>query len=245
MISTRPSFTSSSTFRRSAPLSSFLTLAVGLVLLVAFATPAVAAGSDDDERRYRNYFEFQAGWDFVPHQSLGGGEVGESRVESANDSFNVGGAIGRHINDWLRAELAFSYREATVDNAGVVAAVAADGDVSLFAGMLNVYADIDLGIPVVPYIGFGIGGGLYKLDVRQKTQGDLEIDDEDSVFVYNAMVGAKVPISEYVDFSLGYRYVATAGGNGTAAVITPETATQEIDSEFDAHEVVAGLKFNF
>ena len=110
--------------------------------------------------------------------------------------------------------------------------------------MLNVYADIDLGIPVVPYIGFGIGGGLYKIDVRHKVAGDLEIDDEDSVFVYNAMVGAKVPISEYVDFSLGYRYVATAGGNGTAAVINSNPA-QEIDSEFDAHEVVAGLKFNF
>lgn len=224
-----------------------MALAVGLALFmfVALATPAIAAEGEDGERRYRNYFEFQAGWDFIPHQTLAGGSAGQSRAESNNDSFNVGGAFGRHINDWLRLELAFTYREAQIDKAGVVAALPADGDMSLFAGILNAYADIDLGVAVVPYIGFGIGGGLYKLDVRQKTQGDLEIDDEDSVFVYNAMVGAKLPISEYVDFSLGYRYVATAGGNGTAVILTPDPATQEIDSEFDAHEVVAGLKFNF
>ena len=231
--------------RSIASIASVVSAAAALIFAVGFEAPAFAADGDDGGRKYSNYFEFQAGWDLIPTQTLQNGPGGQSRVETLDNSFNVGGAVGRHFGDFLRAEVAVSYREGGIDNAGVVTALPADGDISLFAVLANVYADIDLGVAVVPYIGFGIGGGLFKLDVRQKTQGDLEIDDEDAVFVYNAMVGAKVPISEYVDFSLGYRYIAIAGGNGTGAIIAPSPATQQVESEFDAHEVVAGLTFNF
>lgn len=227
------------TRRRSAVsrrlLSGWIPLATVLLIV-----PAASADDHEDDGP-RNYFEFQSGVSHVPNQTLDG-NTGQGSVQPDEAGFIVGGAFGRHFTDMLRGELAITYRQGDLDQAGFTSGTQADGKTSLLAVMLNVYADFPLG-PVTPWVGFGIGGGSYKIDVYQQTAGAFDVDDEDAVFVYNAMVGAAVPVTEVVTFNVGYRYIAIGGDQDTGALVggTPS----QLDSEFDAHEAMLGVRFAF
>ena len=226
---------------------------VALALLLA-VVPALAltseARADDDEDAMPWYLEFQAGPSFIPNQTLTSGNAG-GRVEpdrpDSSGGFNIGGAFGRHFTDLLRAELALTYREVGINGAGLGSSApntVADGDLSMLAFMANVYADFDPGIGITPFVGFGLGFGEVKFDIRQPVDGVLEIDDADIVFAYNAMVGASMQLTKTVEISTTYRYIATPenediGGSNIGGV------TQSIESEFDSHEIVAGLRFRF
>ena len=72
---------------------------------------------------------------------------------------------------------------------------------------------------------------------------ELELDDADSVFVYNAMIGVLVPITEVASASIGYRYIAAEGTDNIGGIIND--VSQDIESEFDAHEISLGLRFHF
>lgn len=224
----------------------------GMTLLLAFLATATASAQSADQKDQdsdRWYFEFQAGPTFALNQTIQDGTTGQGRIEpdrpDTTGAFNVGGALGREMFDFLRAELAVSYREIDASQAGIGAAPHnyADGDISLLAVMGNVYADLDLDIGVIPFAGIGIGFGEVQFDVRQKTANVLEIQDSDIVFVYNAMVGTRIPLTEAAELSAAYRYIATPEiqnlGVGIAGV------AQEIEAEFDAHEIVLGLRFFF
>ena len=156
----------------------------------------------------------------------------------------VAGALGTRIFDFFRAELQVGYREADIDKVGLTSSPSsADGETSLITVMANGYVDFDFDIGIVPYAGFGIGWGQYKLDSRRKTAGELDIDDKDSVFVYNAMVGATIPLTQVFSASIGYRYIATSDPDEIGAIVND--TSQDIEAEFDAHEVSLGLRFHF
>ncbi|MCR9096176.1 MAG: outer membrane beta-barrel protein [bacterium] len=236
------------------PVRHLLPTLAGLFTLALFAGVALSAGDaladDHEEEGTLWYFEFQTGVAHVPNQSIDAGSAatGLGSVQPDEVGVHFGGALGRKITDLFRAEIAITHREADIDQAGLVSGTQADGDLSLFAVMANGYVDLDLGddfFGITPWIGAGIGGGSYKIDVYQTTDGAFEIDDGDPVFVYNAMAGVIVPVSDVVAFNFGYRYIAIAGEKGSGAVIAPSTRTQEVEDEFDAHEGIIGIRFNF
>ena len=68
------------------------------------------------------------------------------------------------------------------------------------------------------------------------------MDDTDRVFVYYAMVGGRIPLTEVSELSLGYRYIAT---EDIRVQSTVEGSSQWLDAEFDAHEITIALRFNF
>ena len=220
---------------------------VAACLASVFALAAGPAFAQEGERdRPANYFEFQGGISHIPNQTIDG-NTGTGSIQPDEVGFNIGGALGRHINDMIRAELAFTYREGDVDQAGFASGQQADGKSSLFAAMANVYAefaDLPLG-GITPWVGVGIGVGEYKVDIFQETAGDFDVDDADVVFVYNAMVGASVPLTDVATLNFGYRYIAIAGEKGSGAVIAPSTRTQEVEDEFDSHEGIIGVRFRF
>jgi len=212
-----------------------------LLLVGLIGSPAFAA--DDEKPKRRSYVEMQAGYSYVPNQTLAGGP-NQSRIEpNEDDGFNLGFAIGRRIGDQFRIEGAVNYHHADIDDAGVIAVAPTDGKMTLIAGMLNGYIDFDLDSRVIPYAGFGVGFGEFKIDISQKTPGDLEIDDGDIVFIYNAMAGVTIELTRVAELNFGYRYVAIPSTDTTAVV--GGGAAQTVRSEFDAHEAVAGLRFNF
>jgi len=195
------------------------------------------------------YIEYMVGVSIVPDQTLqGSGATGSGlwgRAEQDSAGYFVGGAVGARFLEHFRTEMQFGFRSTEVKKIAVQPGPRdSDGDLSLFSVMANGYVDWDLGVGVIPFIGAGIGWGMPRLDAENNGNRlrQLSIDDTDSVFVWNAMLGGTLPISEVAELSLGYRYVqtediklkSTIGGTG-----------QRVKFEYDAHEVYLGLRFNF
>ena len=214
-------------------------------------TAAFAAGDDDEERPW--YVEFQAGVTHAPNQTIRDGSGNQGRVSPHTDpgqiGYNVGAALGRSLLDFLRVELAVAYRENGVDEVSFGApGQNADGEISLFTLMANGYVEltpelIGTDLFVVPYLGAGIGYGELDVDVRLKAPNVLDIRGQENVFAYNFMAGLRVPFTKVSSLSATYRYVATTDAEGTRARIA--TVAQDIEAEYDAHEVYLGLRFEF
>ena len=223
-----------------------LFIQITLVITVLLALPTgvgFAKEWDTSAPPLPSYFQFSAGAAFVPNQTLKDGATSQSRIESET-GFVVGGALGTRLFEGFRGEIAVDYREADADKAALVSPPQkTDGETKLLSLMFNSYFDLDLGLPVSPYVGAGIGWGRFTVDMRRKTAGEFDIDDTDDVFVYNAMVGLIAPVSQAASFAVGYRYVGAAGTDSIGGVING--VDQDIEAEFDAHEVTLGMRFNF
>ena len=104
----------------------------------------------------------------------------------------------------------------------------------------------------------------FRLELDAKNRSDFagplqtSIEGADSVFAWSLMVGGSYPVNEVLDISLGYRYISTtdADVNSTIRDIgegvlfptlnDPTTSVaRRLETEFDAHEVVLGLRVNF
>ena len=225
--------------------------------------------AEEEEPEIRPYVEYGAGLSMVRNQNLccatdRSGLSGQparrfgGKFETEMPGYVVGGAIGARYRDFLRGELNLSWRSSDVDRMPVSSPpTPANGDIGLFAAMLNVYGDLDLDWGVIPYAGIGIGYGLISLDARnddRTTPGSTSIDAQESVFVWNLMVGMSIPFSEVTEFTVGYRYLATTDPTYNARVIGVDPADPNnpdqrghrfLDSEYDTHELTAGVRFNF
>lgn len=238
-------------------LTPFLTLLLALAL---FAPPAFAADetetSKEEDDGIRPYIEYMFGMSIVPNQTVkGSGATGAGlwgRSEQDNPGYFFGGAVGARFLKHFRSELQIGFRSTEVENIAIQGELSdSKGDVSLFTVMANGYFDWDLGIGVIPFIGAGIGWGMPRLDVQnQPGTTQLNLDDTDSVFVWNAMIGGTLPLSEIAELSLGYRYIQTEDIKLSSRIVDttmdPATSTgQRLDYEYDAHEIYLGLRFNF
>lgn len=241
--------------RLSTPLSIWILL--GWLAVPLAPAPAGAQADDDEELPASEtptrepveygYLTYSAGVSIVPNQNLwGAGAAGAAFAGSlrSDPGYNVSGAIGTRFLDYFRAELEVGYRENDVDNASVTAAQAsrANGTISLLTAMVNGFAEYDLGIGVIPYVGAGVGYG--RLDIKAENTGNLlRVNGKDSVFAYSAMLGASVPVGDYVELVGGYRYFGTTDSevNGNVA----GTGAQRFDTEYDAHEISFGMRMMF
>lgn len=214
---------------------------------LSIALPSFAAntseGADLDL-----YVEYSVGASFVPNQNLKGADASGAGLAGnvePTTGFLVGGAIGKRFHEYFRAELQLSYRESEVNNMSLRGEPDdATGDISLLAVMANGYVDYDLGVGVVPYLGVGIGWGSVDVTVKNRAGAlTARVDGEDSVFVWSLMVGGSYPINEILDLSLGYRYIATTDPDLNSNI--KDLGARRLEGEFDAHEVILGLRFNF
>jgi opacity protein-like surface antigen len=224
------------------------------VLSLSFALlvpPARAQGfletSDEDSESITVYLEYIGGLNFVRNQNLTGADASGAGLAGSADlatGYALGGAVGARFLEHFRAELAISYSDTSVDNFSLQGEPStAKGGLSLLAIMANGYVDFDFGIGVRPYLGAGIGWGEIEFDARNRSgPGQSEVSDTDSVFAWNVMAGAAVPLSDVVELSLGYRYLATEDPRLKAR---SAGLIRRLDSEYDAHQLLFGLRLNF
>ena len=236
-------------------LFSLLCLVPGLAF--AQAEPAAEKGEEkEDKNRVIPYVEYMAGFSHSPNQTLqGAGATGAGlwgRTEQDDPGYFFGGAAGARFLEHFRTELQIGFRSSEVENMAIQGENSnAKGDLSLFSVMANGYIDWDLDVGVIPFIGVGIGWGMPRLDAQnQPGTTQLNLDDTDSVFVWNAMVGGTIPLSEIADFSLGYRYIQTEDISYSSRIVDTEAdpvvqAGQRLDYEYDAHEFYVSLRFSF
>jgi len=225
------------------------------LMLALSATPARSqsffASSGEDREAVTVYLEYVGGINFVRDQNLRGADASGAGLAGSADlatGYVLGGALGARFMEYFRAELAISYNDTDVDNFSLQGEPStAKGGLSVLAIMANGYVDLDLdlgiGVQLRPYLGAGIGYGHVDFDARNRSgQGQSEVSDTDSVFAWNLMAGAAVPLSEVVELSLGYRYLATEDLRLDAR---SADLIRRLDSEYDAHQLLFGLRLNF
>jgi outer membrane protein OmpA-like peptidoglycan-associated protein len=114
----------------------------------------------------------------------------------------------------------------------------AGGSVNVWSGMVNALYDINLGWPVTPYV--GVGAGYARIKAKNiNVSGAQVMDDSDNQFAYQGIVGASYAITPNLKLGLDYRYFAT---------LDPEFSTNtgtKVDSEYSAHTVMLGLRWEF
>jgi len=207
-----------------------------------------ADGGEADDRIVMPYVEYRAGVSFVPNQNVKGADATGSNLWGSarmQEGYNVGGAAGVRFLEFFRAEVAVDFRQNDVEDLGVVGGnTNARGDVSLMTAMLNGYFDYDLGVGVIPFVGAGVGYGLFRFDAESP---QIQVSDKDSVVAWNFMIGGTYPFSDVTDVSLGYRYLATEDLRFKSRFRTGPTTTapRRVESEYDAHELFLALRFKF
>ncbi len=154
---------------------------------------------------------------------------GIERDLEADDGWGAGLAIGYRSGRGFRLEGEAVYRNNDVEVMGAVFPQLEIGaDVYSVGLMANAYFEPELRFPINPYIGAGLGGANVALDAD-----DLDIDNDDWVFAYQAMAGAVLKLRT-VDLFAGYRYFAT-----------DDPAFQGTEIEYRTHNLEVGLRIGF
>ncbi|MEM0928386.1 MAG: OmpA family protein [Pseudomonadota bacterium] len=193
-------------------------------------------------------------------EGLGVDEAFDSELE-VDEGFGVYGALGKYFPGNLRSEVEIGYRGQDIDYLptapGRTLFGAGDdfGEVGVLTGMINVYKDLPLGLSgrVTPYVGAGIGFARVSLDMDNEAVvaasaspgsfNSIDLDDDDYVTAVQGMAGVTVDVARNLAFALGYRYLQT-GEYDMEGTFNGADETS-FSGEYNAHEITAGLRFNF
>lgn len=190
------------------------------------------------------YVEYDAGVTFMRNQNLTrANPIGLNGSVQSETGFNVGGAVGTRFLEHFRTEVNVGYRENQVDHIGIQPGNNdGKGRLSMIHVLFNAYAEYDFDLGVIPYFGLGLGYGQVRIDAHNKPD-SFQMDSKDDAFLWNVMSGVSVPFSDVTSFSLGYRYLATEDLNFRADIAG--IGGRQVDSEYDAHELVFGIRYSF
>jgi opacity protein-like surface antigen len=114
----------------------------------------------------------------------------------------------------------------------------AGGDISVSAFMVNGYLDFANHTRFTPFITLGIG--FANVDVNDLTSaGSRVLDDNDTVFAYQAGAGVAVDITSNIALDFKYRYFTTQDQDFTAI------DKSIIHNEFSSHNLMIGIRYSF
>jgi opacity protein-like surface antigen len=179
-----------------------------------------------------------------PYVSVAGGAVfledsdlEENGLEAEAEfdtGFVVSGAAGYAFDlgfGSFRTEVEIAYRQNDVDQISAfgLTVSAGDAEASVISGMANVALDMVTGTLVEPYVLVGIGAANVTLE-----SDDLDVDEDDTVFAYQAGAGLGFALTETITLFTGYRFFGTTD---------PEF--EGVEAEYHSHNVEAGVRVEF
>src|SRR5277367_5051425 len=214
-----------------------LLLCASAVLLAASATGAMAQMSPGGNGWYLG---LEGGWTDLPSTSYTGG--GASGAASYNEGFNVGARAGYMLGPW-RFEGEFSFHHNGLNGVSVTSPFTlslspVSGERQIFSEMFNVLYDFDLGWPVTPHIGGGIGVAEQAANETLPAPA-ANFHSNDTNFAYQGIGGVRWMASQNLAFDLDYRYFATSDPTFTAVNgVSAKTS-------YATHNVVASLTWLF
>ena len=144
-------------------------------------------------------------------------------------------SIGYAYGSGWRPEFEFSYRSNDVDK---VATFPATGDVRVYATMMNMNYDFNLGTFVRPFVGIGLGAAWVDVDGAAPTFGS-RISETDLGFAYQVTAGLNFDIADQVKAVAFYRYM------GVPSLEYRTAANAAVDAEYNAHSFMVGLRYSF
>jgi OOP family OmpA-OmpF porin len=209
-------------------------------LTLALATVATLVSGAAMAQGYAGwYLGARGGATWLDDQSAvapGGASLGLDYETGWGLSGNVGYAFGGPF----RLELEVAYRNNDVDSVALGGArlSGAGGSMNSLAVMLNGFFDIQTGTNFVPYIGAGVGYARVTADGITASGLGGSIDEDDSQFAYQGIVGVSYWFSPEVALTVDYRYFATQDPSFR------EGGTS-LDTEYKTHNVMAGLTLRF
>ena len=161
--------------------------------------------------------------------------TGSQPTASYDTGFAGLASAGYGLGSGLRFEGELGFRDNDIDD---IAGISGAGDVSALTIMGNVLYDIDLGGRLTPYV--GIGAGLAQVDFDGANPvGGSTVNDDDTAFAYQGIVGAAYEVSDRFKLTLDYRYLAAPN----LELMTNSGASA--DSKYRSHSVMLGLRFSF
>lgn len=170
--------------------------------------------------------------EITPYMALRGG-YNMTNVSNDNDDldgngFLVGAAVGLELyNDstfTIRAEVEYNYI-AAYDMGGV--------DASNNTVLANIFADIETGTPITPYVGLGLGYGWTTIDTNS-----IAGKYDDSNMAWQLGAGISYAAMDNLMFDLGYRYL-----NSTSFEMTYPGGSDEFD--IASHQIYLGARLAF
>jgi OmpA-OmpF porin, OOP family len=218
--------------------------ALAAALTPLLAAPALAAPGDG------LYLEGHAGYSF-PEQLDVDGEAGDLGLGfdgdiELDDAYVFGGAVGYGFGTGVgrvRLEANVSWRESDLDGIEVGGFdLDGDGEASALVGLVNAYYDLELGLPLRPYVGGGIGAARVSID--SDGGGLLDLDDEGDAFAWNLAAGLSYDLTANLALTAGYRYLRIEGTDFDIDVGPLGSGELDVDA-FASHEALLGLRLGF
>ena len=210
--------------------------AVSVVICFFLVLPTISFGASG------MYGSFNAGVAMPADGNMTIPGVGSAKLEY-DTSFTVGGAIGYRLGESgdYRVEGEVAYQNNEVDRIGnnSLPAELDDGEIlssmetSVLTFLLNGYIDFNYGSA---FSWFFTGGlGFARIDGEMTVDG-VSYDEDDTVFAYQAGVGAGYAVTETVTLDCKYRYLRTENFNiegGDVEVASP------------SHNITVGIRVAF
>ena len=141
------------------------------------------------------------------------------------------GAIGYKFSNDIRAEFELSNRSSDVD--ALSAASNGSGEIGVGSAMGNVLYNFRGESAFTPYLGLGIGLASVDVDGVQPVGGSV-LDDSDSVFAYQGIVGLGYRLGGRTQLFADYRYFATSDSSLSTR------ANVSVDSDYADHTFFFG-----
>lgn len=192
--------------------------ALGALAAAILLIPGLATAQSQDSPREGLYLDIRGG---TPTE-LGTSDVFDTVFEVA---------LGQAYANNLRFEIALGFSSDEADISSFGTNFNLDG--VAYTGMLNGYYDFDYGGLFTPYIGLGVGGALFDVDIS--ALGFTQASDSDLVYAYRGTTGISYDSSPGVSFNLSYNYIRT--GNPKVSI-----AGVGIEGRVRAHVVMIGVR---
>lgn len=166
-------------------------------------------------------------------------DIPESKIDY-DHGYTGTGAIGYAFGNGLRTDIELGYMRNGIDklSTGGVTTTDIKGAVDAYTAMVNLWYDLDFGIPLKPFI--GVGAGVARIDANNiRVGGATLVNDDDRPFAYQAGAGLSYSFTKRLSASLGYRYFRTddpkfqlAGGG-------------HLKTDYAAQRAELGLRYTF
>ncbi len=213
-------------------------IALILVLAVLQCSDADARSrlkTNTEEGAMNEYVFFYGGANSPPNADITFAGFPEFELHLDN-GLVFGGGVGTQWHNFrLEGEVGYRSNDvSTEDLAGL-----AEWDFSAISLMVNVYYDLDIGLPVIPF--GGVGGGFAQ--VRSfANDGINSPKDNATVPAYQFMAGAIFDFSDRFSIFGAYRYFRTTKATINELFLPP---FQSFEIEFVSQEITAGIFFRF
>jgi len=217
------------------------TYRIGLALAGAILlAPSLAlADGMDSGPRQGWYSSLGGGLNLLRDSAINGGGFATKGV--FDDGFVVNGAVGYQWGN-LRGEGEIGYRRNDFDHFTTLGK--GSGDASSFHFMANGYYDFIPSGKFDPYIGAGVGVARVDYSQLAGAAGATLLDDTDTKFAYQGIVGVRYLMAPQWDVGVEYRYFATLDPRvRTTAATVP--ASVEVNAPYHNDSVMLGLTYHF